>query len=154
MENGIKGAFPNYIIFYIVFAVMYCIQALMFYSKECTAMGPKYSNRAYTSIIAGSLFVLLYVIYFLMFGCVSFLNILVSAIFGATFGYLICNQNVRFFGKDSVNILNIASLKERKGMDYVCVTTKATGDTTRNIVRSGDTATTNEDDYIAYTRDE
>lgn len=158
MENGIKGAFPNYIIFYIVFAVMYCIQAMMFYSKECTAMGPKYSNRAYTSIIAGSLFVLLYVIYFLMFGCVSFLNILVSAIFGAAFGYLICNQNVRFFGKDSVNILNIPSLKERKGMDYVCVTTKATGDIRSNRVSVNEdirvnSATANEDDYIAYTRE-
>lgn len=155
MENGIKGAFPNYIIFYIVFAVMYCIQAMMFFSKECTAMGPKYSNRAYTSIIAGSLFILLYVIYFLMFGCVSFLNILVSAIFGAAFGYLICNQNVRFFGKESVDILNIPVLKQRNGMDFVCVTTKATGDMAVNSVNGIITSTDNDapaddDNYIEY----
>lgn len=153
MENGIKGMFPNYIIYYIVFAVVYCIQAMMFFSKESSAMGPKYSSRAYTSIIAGSLFILLYVIYFLIFGCATFFNILVSAIFGAVFGYLICNQNVRLLGKESVDILNIPVLKERKGMDYVCVTTKGGEEKRINTGitdTTSDTDTDTENDNIAW----
>ncbi len=124
MENGVKRAFPNYPIYYLVFGTVYCIQSMIFFSKECSELGTTYSNRPYTAIIGGILFISLYFIYFLAYGCDSFFNILATTILAGLVAYLICNQNAVLFGKESVALLFIPSLTQRKGMDYICVTTK------------------------------
>jgi len=121
--DGIKRSFPNYPIYYLVFASVYCIQALMFFGKECSEMGPAYSNRPYMSILGGTLFISLYAIYFLVYGCDSFYSIMITTVLAAAIGYLICNQNVAILGKESVDILFVPPLTQRSGMDYICVTT-------------------------------
>ena len=124
MENGVKRAFPNYPIYYLVFGTVYCIQSMIFFSKECSELGPAYSNRPYTAILGGILFISLYFIYFLAYGCDSFFNILATTILAGLVAYVICNQNAALLGKQSVDLLFIPPLTQRKGMDYICVTTK------------------------------
>ena len=124
MENGVKRAFPNYPIYYLVFGTVYCIQSMIFFSKECSGLGPAYSNRPYTAILGGILFISLYFIYFLAYGCDSFFNILATTILAGLVAYVICNQNAALLGKQSVDLLFIPPLTQRKGMDYICVTTK------------------------------
>jgi hypothetical protein len=124
MENGVKRTFPNYPIYYLVFGTVYCIQSMIFFSKECSELGPAYSNRPYTAILGGILFISLYFIYFLVYGCDSFFNILATTILAGLVAYVICNQNAALLGKGSVNLLFIPPLTQRKGMDYICVTTK------------------------------
>ena len=124
MDNGVKRKFPNYPIYYLVFGTVYCIQAMVFFSKECSELGPAYSNRPYTAIIGGLLFISLYFIYFLAYGCDSFFNILATTILAGLVAYIICHQNAALLGKGSVNLLFIPPLTQRKGMDYICVTTK------------------------------
>ena len=124
MENGVKRAFPNYPIYYLVFGTVYCIQSMIFFSKECSELGPAYSNRPYTAILGGILFISLYFIYFLAYGCDTFFNILATTILAGLVAYVICNQNAALLGKQSVDLLFIPPLTQRKGMDYICVTTK------------------------------
>ena len=124
MDNGVKRKFPNYPIYYLVFGTVYCIQAMVFFSKECSELGPAYSNRPYTAIIGGLLFISLYFIYFLAYGCDSFFNILATTILAGLVAYIICHQNAALLGKGSVNLLFVPPLTQRKGMDYICVTTK------------------------------
>ena len=126
MGDGIKNTFPNYPIYFIVFAIVYCIQGLLFYSNECSQLGPAYSNRPYMSIIGGCMFFILYALYFFVYGCDSLFSIVMTVILAATVSYLIAQQNVLLFGRESVNLLYIPTLGQRTGMDYVCVTTKAT----------------------------
>jgi hypothetical protein len=123
MGDGIQRTFPNYPIYYLVFAAVYCIQSLLFFSKECSELGPSYSNRPYMSIIGGTMFICLYSLYYLVYGCDSFFSILCTAILAGTVSFLICHQNVALFGRESVDLLYIPPLTQRSGMDYICVTT-------------------------------
>lgn len=123
LENGIKTPFPNYSLYYIVFAVSYCIQGLLAFSNECSELGPSYSSRPYLSIIGGSLFILLYGLYLFVYGCDGILSLLLTVAIGAVVGYLISYQNISLLGKTSVDLLYIPPLIKRSGMDYICVTT-------------------------------
>ena len=125
MADGIEKGFPNYAIYYLVFASVYCIQAMLFFSKECSELGPSYSNRPYMSIIGGSMFISLYCFYFLVYGCDSFFSIACTVLIAAAMAYLICHQNVAILGRESVDIIYIPPLTQRSGMDYICVTTKS-----------------------------
>lgn len=125
MDNGIKKVFPNYPIYFIVFAVVYCIEGLLFFGKEASEIGPAYSNRPYMSIIGGSLFFVLYSLYFFVYGCDSLFSISFTVIIAGMVGYLIAQQNVALFGRNSMNLMYIPPLVRRTGMDYVCVTTKS-----------------------------
>ena len=125
MDNGIKKSFPNFPIYFIVFAVVYCIEGLLFFGNEASEIGPAYSNRPYMSIIGGSLFFVLYSLYFYVYGCDTLFNISFTVIIAAMVGYLIAQQNVAIFGRNSMNLMYIPPLIQRSGMDYVCVTTKS-----------------------------
>jgi hypothetical protein len=123
LENGIKTPFPNYSLYYIAFAVLYCIQGLLAFSNESSAMGSSYSSRPYLSIIGGTLFILLYGLYLFVYGCDGILSLLLTVFIGALVGYLISYQNISLLGKTSVDLLYIPPLINRSGMDYICVTT-------------------------------
>ena len=125
LDTGLVPAFPNYSLYYIVFAVSYCIQSLLHFSQECTALGKSYVNRPYLGILSGSLFVVLYTLYLYVYGCDTAFSLLLTIILAALVGYLISYQNVAIFGKESINMLFIPPLVKRSGMDYVCVTTNA-----------------------------
>jgi len=126
MDNGIKKAFPNFPIYFIVFAVVYCIEGLLFFANEASEIGPAYSNRPYMSIIGGSFFFVLYSLYFYVYGCDTLFNLSFTVILAAMVAYLIAQQNVALFGRNSMNLMYIPPLVQRTGMDYVCVTTKST----------------------------
>jgi hypothetical protein len=123
--KGLVRSFPNYPLYYLSFAVTYCIQGLLMFRDEASNMGPKYSNRPYMSLIAGTMFLILYSLYLYVFGCDSLLSLVFSAVIGIIIGYLIVQQNMIFLGKPSVDLLFIPPLVKRSGMDYVCVTTPA-----------------------------
>ena len=121
MEKGIKKTFPNQPLYFISFAAAYCIQSMLAYSKEASALGPQYSNRHYFALIGASLFIALYAIYLLSFGCDGVLTIALSVVIGLVVGFLISNQNSILFGKESVNLLFLPTLR-KSGQDFICVT--------------------------------
>jgi hypothetical protein len=121
MEEGLKTTFPNQALFFISFAASYCLESMLFFSKEVSELGPQYSNRPYLGIIGAGMFIALFAIYLLMYGCDSIFTIFFSILAGLLVGVLVCYQNYLLFGKESVNLLFIPPLAQRKGMDYLCV---------------------------------
>jgi hypothetical protein len=125
INHGIKNTFPNSPLYFISFAAAYVIQSLFFFSQECSELGPSYSNRPYLAIVGAAMFVLLYALYLLSYGCDSVLVLVGSIVVGLLIGALLCHQNLVLLGKSSVNLLFIPELSRRTGMDYICVTTNA-----------------------------
>jgi hypothetical protein len=123
ISQGLKTEFPNPALYYITFAASYCIQALYFFSKECSELGPQYSNRPYLAILGAALFIILYAMYLLAYGCDSLFSIFFTVLIAAAVGYLLCYQNYLLLGKPAVNLLFIPPLARRGGLDYICVTT-------------------------------
>ena len=123
MSKGLRNDFPNSPLYFICFAVAYCVQSMYFFSQECSDLGPQYSNRPYLAIIASAMFITLYTIYLLAFSCDTAFTLVFTVILGLLVGYLICYQNYLLLGKNAVNLLFIPSLARRTGMDYLCVTT-------------------------------
>lgn len=121
MEEGLKTTFPNQPLYFIAFAAAYCLQSMIFFSKEASELGPQYSNRPYLAIVGAGIFLALFSIYLLMYGCDSIFTIFFSIFVGALIGLLICYQNYILFGKDGVNLMFIPPLARRAGMDYICV---------------------------------
>jgi hypothetical protein len=122
-SKGLLKEFPNTPLYFISFAAAYCIQSMFFFSKECSELGPSYSNRIYLSLLSTGMFIILYTIYLIANGCEGFFSLLVTIIIGLVVGYLICYQNYLLLGKSAVNLLFIPILGKRTDMDYVCVRT-------------------------------
>jgi hypothetical protein len=123
MSHGIVKEFPNSPLYFISFAAAYCLQSMSFFSEEASELGPQYSNRQYIGILATALFITLYSIYLLAYGCDGVFNLLITIIIGLVVGYLICYQNYFLLGKTGVDLLFIPPIARRSGMDYICVTT-------------------------------
>jgi len=126
MNRGLLKEFPNTPLYFICFAASYCIQSMFFFSKECSELGPSYSNRIYLSLLATGMFIVLYTLYLVINGCDGFFSLLATILIGLLVGYLICYQNYFLFGKSSVDLIFVPILGKRTGMDYVCVRTKGT----------------------------
>lgn len=126
MKRGLLKEFPNTPLYFISFAAAYCIQSMFFFSKECSELGPSYSNRIYLSLLATGMFIVLYTLYLIINGCDGIFNLLITILIGLLVGYLICYQNYFLFGKSSVDLIFVPILGKRSGMDYVCVRTKST----------------------------
>jgi len=122
MSQGLQNEFPNSALYFISFAASYCIQSMYFFSDECTSLGPQYSNRPYLAIIGAAMFIILYSLYLLSYGCDSIISMGISIIIGFLVGYFICYQNYLLLGKLGVDLLFIPSLAIRTN-DYVCVAT-------------------------------
>jgi hypothetical protein len=123
MSQGLKPEFPNSALYYITFAASYCIQVMMFFSKELSELGPAYSNRPYLAILGASLFIVLYSMYLFAYGCDSMFSIFFTVLLAALVGYLLSYQNYLLLGKPGVNLVFIPPLARRSGLDYICVTT-------------------------------
>jgi len=126
LEKGIRKEFPNSPLYFICFVAAYCIQSMFFLSEECSEFGPQYSNRPYLALISSGMFILLYLIYLLSYGCDSWLPLLFTILLGLFVGYFISTQNYLLFGKNSINLLFLPTLGRKSGMDYICVTTNPT----------------------------
>lgn len=126
MKRGLLKEFPNTPLYFISFAASYCIQSMFFFSKECSELGPSYSNRIYLALLATGMFIVLYTLYLIINGCDGIFSLLATIIIGLLVGYLICYQNNFLFGKSSVDLIFVPILGKRSGMDYVCVRTKST----------------------------
>jgi len=123
LKQGIVNTFPSTAMYFIAFASAYCIQSLSVFSEECTELGPAYSNRPYISILGAIMFIVLYALYLISYGCDSMLTIFGSVLMGGIVGSFICFQNYTLFGKESVDLLFVPPLLKRSGMDYICVST-------------------------------
>jgi hypothetical protein len=124
MKKGLVKEFPNTPLYFISFLASYCIQSMYFFSKECSELGPSYSNRIYLAILSAGMFLTLYTLYLVINGCDNFMSLVATILIGFVVGYLICYQNYYLLGKTSVSLLFIPVLGKRSGMDYVCVKTK------------------------------
>jgi len=126
LQGSANGSIPNFPLYFISYAAAYCIGALQYFNKECSALGPQYSNRIYLAIASAAMFILLYTLYLLVYHCDGFLKLGISCVIGLFVGYLICMQNASVFGKESVDLLFIPRIVPRTGMDYVCVSSTPT----------------------------
>lgn len=124
LANGIGNPFPNQSLYFLSFASAYCIQAMLFFTKECYERGSSYSTRPYLATVGTSLFVLLFSIYLMVYNCDTMLGVVMSIVVGLLIGFILCNQNFYLFGKQGIDMLFIPPLIERSGMDYICVSTK------------------------------
>ena len=123
--KGLSNEFPISSLYYITFVACYCIQSLYFFSNECSELGPNYSSRPYLAILGAGMFITLYSLYLISYGCNSLVTILFTILVGFLIGYLICYQNYFLFGKTSVDLIFVPPLTQRSGMDYICVTTSS-----------------------------
>jgi len=140
LSRGVTTPFPNYPLYYIVFASVYCIQGMLYFKQESSEMGPSYSNRVYLAILTSAMFIILYALFLVINGCDSIFGLAMTALIGGLVGFLITFQNVSVFGKGSVDLLFIPELVRRSGMDYVCVTTQGGGPLTAASLPSGPAA--------------
>lgn len=123
MHQGLRVTWPNSPLYYLSFFAAYCIQSMLFFNDETANLGPAYYNRPYLACIAAALFLSIYLIYSLMYGCDSLFAMLFSIAIGIVIGILICLQNNLLFGKQYVNVLHIPPIVRKSDMDYVCVAT-------------------------------
>jgi hypothetical protein len=121
MERGVRNTFPNQPLYWISFASAYLIQSMKYFSEEASELGPQYSNRTYLAVLGACMFIALYAIYLMMYGCDGVFTILATIAIGVVIGLLISSQNYLLFGKPSVNVFFIPPLARRSGMDYICV---------------------------------
>ena len=124
LANGLGNPFPNSPLYFLSFASAYCIQSMLFFTKECHERGSSYSTRPYLATIGTSLFLLLFSIYLMVYNCDTMMGIVMSLVVGLLIGFILCNQNFYLFGKQGVDMLFIPPIIERTGMDYICVSTK------------------------------
>jgi hypothetical protein len=87
------------------------------------ALGPQYSNRPYIAILSAALIIAVFAIFLLNYRCTGIITIFTTVMLGGFVGVLLAFQNYFLFGKKGVNVLFIAPLERRTGMDYLCVTT-------------------------------
>ena len=121
--NGLMDSFPNTPLYFLTFGAVYLIQAMLTFRQEMEALGPQYSNRPYIAILAAALLLAVYAIFLLNYRCTGLISILLTVLLGGFVGVLLSFQNYLIFGKKGVNVLFIAPLERRTGMDFVCVTT-------------------------------
>jgi len=126
ISQGLKQEFPNAPLYYISFAAAYAIQSMYFFTKELSELGPQYSNRPYLAILGSSMFIILYAMYLLAYGCDSMFSIFFTVLIGGIIGYLLCYQNYLLMGKPGVNLLFIPPLARKSGLDFVCVSANTT----------------------------
>lgn len=123
LDNGLSAPFPNSALYFLSFASAYCIQSMSFFSKESYERGSAYSSRPYIAYISAGLSIILFSIFLLINTCDTPLGVILSVILGLLIGFTLCYQNYLLFGKAGVDLLFIPPLVERKGMDYICVST-------------------------------
>ena len=123
LSDGLRPTWPNSALYYLSFFAAYCIQSMLLYNKETTALGPSYSNRPYLAMIAGSMLITLYLVYLLVYGCDSFFSLVFSIGIGLFIGVAICLQNSFLFGRENANVLFIPPILRKDKLDYVCVAT-------------------------------
>lgn len=124
LDEGLRSSFPNQSLYFIVFAIFYTLMSMFFYGDEINALGEKFGNRFYLSVIGSSLFLLLFFLYLYLYQCDSFGVLLGSVVVGGLVGAVASVLNNQLFGKWAVNVLFLPELADRKGMDYVCATIK------------------------------
>ena len=125
LEDGLRKQFPNQSLYFLSFVAAYCYQGMKAFSREISELGPSYSSRPYIALyITIPILLAVYSLYLLLKGCDSLVTIFFSILLGGIIGVFISGQNTILFGKESVNVLFVPSLVERKGMDFVCVATK------------------------------
>jgi hypothetical protein len=123
LQKGLANDFPSAPLYYISFAAAYCMQCISVFSEECSELGPAYSNRAYIALMGGVMFILLYALYIVTYGCDTMITVICSIFIGGIVGSFLCYQNYLLFGKSGVDLLFIPPLQKRTGMDYICVST-------------------------------
>lgn len=127
-NSGDKPSFPSSHIYITAFIASYLMSALVYYKDELEIMSGAYKEgdfqtRLYVSTIGfvGILFAVMS--YRLIYNCDSATNIMVSVVIGLLAGSLVALQNKQLFGRESLNLLGIPTLRKRTaaGNDlFVC----------------------------------
>lgn len=121
ISKGLKPEFPHYGLYFLSFASGYMIQCMTFLSEEISLMGETYSNRLYLSILGAAMFIAVYLVHLMMYGCSSTSTLLFTVIVGVFVGIMISLLHFSIGGKEAINTLFVPPVVKREGLDYLCV---------------------------------
>ena len=121
ISRGLKPEFPHYGLYFLSFASGYMIQCMTFLSEEISMMGEAYSNRLYLSILGAAMFIAVYLVHLMMYGCNSTSTLFFTVIIGIFVGILISLLHFSLGGKQAINTLFVPPIVKRDGIDFLCV---------------------------------
>jgi len=104
-------------------ATAYIVTTLFSLKTELETFGKNFVTRFYYSIIGLPLFILMFILFNMAYGCFSFPSIIVSVVLGLVTGILLCALHLNIFGKEAINIIGIPLLYEKTAEGsplYVC----------------------------------
>ena len=104
-------------------ATAYIVTTLFSLKTELETFGKNFVTRFYYSIIGLPLFVLMFILFNMAYGCFPFPSIIVSVVLGIVTGVLLCALHLNIFGKEAINIIGIPLLYEKTAEGsplYVC----------------------------------
>jgi hypothetical protein len=120
---GKPSSFPSPVLFFLSGVISYMIGSVREFEREIQTLGGDINTR--TNICVGFSAALLFImlIFRYSYGCESFGTLFISMILGCIAGLVLVQQNIAFFGRSGVNILNLPIIKPA-GADgspmYVC----------------------------------
>jgi hypothetical protein len=123
LQQGLKPEFPHYGLYFLSFASGYMIQSMNFLSEEISLMGEQYSNRLYLSILAAAMFIAVYLVHLVMYGCNTTSSLVFTGVIGIFVGIFISLLHYSLGGKQAVNVLFVPPIVKRDGLDFLCVKT-------------------------------
>jgi len=124
-SNTTTSNFPSAPMYIVCVAASYLFSSLQNLSDELAALGPRYSSRYYLSLVLLFSFLIVFAAFRLVNSCDTFGTLLGTVPIGIVIGILLLWQNMRLFGKQSVNLLGIPLLSNKTASGstiYVCPT--------------------------------
>jgi hypothetical protein len=118
-----SNAFPSYPVFIVATAASYVFNTLNKLSKELEISGPAYASRYYTTMIFSALLLFVLIAYRALYGCESYMSLLLTAGIGILLGVVLVYQNTILFGKEGINLIGIPILRNRTATGqniYIC----------------------------------
>ncbi len=124
-EFGALSGFPSTHMFVASSAISYVMNAMMDLKNELSALGPEYATKFYVGLVLSIVFLLIIGLYRFNYNCEGMGNLMISLLLGLAFGYAFVQQNKVWFGRESLNIVNIPLFKYRDTNGkpiYICPT--------------------------------
>ena len=120
---GVPSMFPSPSMFFLASVLSYMMNSMQNFGREIKSLSGELKTRTNIAVVLSFLFVLAMMMFRYSYGCESFGTLLLSIILGFIMGALVVHQNIAFFGRDGINVLNIPMIlsgMERGKPMYVC----------------------------------
>jgi hypothetical protein len=118
---GFPSSFPSPVMFFFSGVLSYLIGSMQQFGKEIKAFNSDIGVRTNVAIGFSFLFMLGMVLFRYAYNCETVSSLITSLALGYVVGLAIVFQNIGFFGRAGVNVLNLPMIQPAKGNPmYVC----------------------------------